>query len=93
MGHFQSRCSRASGNSCSTGSPRKRDEAAPVPNYRALVFDATRGNISATGLRSAEFCARLLEQEKVAAVPGITFGADDYLRIIWSWHAEPDQLG
>ena len=29
-------------------------------------------------------CARLLEQEKVAAVPGIAFGADDYLRISYA---------
>jgi aspartate aminotransferase len=41
-------------------------------------------NISATGLRSSEFCAQLLEQEKVAAVPGIAFGADDYLRISYA---------
>jgi len=41
-------------------------------------------NISAAGLRSAEFCARLLEQEKVAAVPGIAFGADDYIRISYA---------
>jgi aspartate aminotransferase len=41
-------------------------------------------NISATGLKSADFCARLLEQEKVAAVPGIAFGADDYIRISYA---------
>jgi aspartate aminotransferase len=41
-------------------------------------------NIAATGLKSSEFCARLLEQEKVAAVPGIAFGADDYLRISYA---------
>jgi aspartate aminotransferase len=41
-------------------------------------------NISATGLKSTDFCARLLEQEKVAAVPGIAFGADDYLRISYA---------
>ncbi len=41
-------------------------------------------NISATGLKSADFCARLLEKEKVAAVPGIAFGADDYLRISYA---------
>jgi aspartate aminotransferase len=41
-------------------------------------------NISATGLKSAEFCARLLEQEKVAAVPGIAFGADDYIRLSYA---------
>ena len=41
-------------------------------------------NISKTGLKSADFCAKLLEQEKVAAVPGIAFGADDYLRISYA---------
>jgi aspartate aminotransferase len=41
-------------------------------------------NISRLGLKSAEFCARLLEQEKVAAVPGIAFGADDYFRISYA---------
>ncbi|MBN2506130.1 MAG: pyridoxal phosphate-dependent aminotransferase [Verrucomicrobia bacterium] len=41
-------------------------------------------NISQTGLKSTEFCARLLEAEKVAAVPGIAFGADDYVRISYA---------
>ncbi len=41
-------------------------------------------NISQLGLSSTDFCARLLEQEKVAAVPGIAFGADDYLRISYA---------
>ena len=41
-------------------------------------------NISRTGLKSSEFCAKLLDSEKVAAVPGIAFGADDYLRISYA---------
>jgi len=41
-------------------------------------------NIGRLGLKSTEFCARLLDQEKVAAVPGIAFGADDYLRISYA---------
>jgi len=41
-------------------------------------------NISGSGLKSTDFCARLLEQEKVAAVPGIAFGADDYIRISYA---------
>jgi aspartate aminotransferase len=41
-------------------------------------------NISRLGLKSTDFCARLLEQEKVAAVPGIAFGADDYIRISYA---------
>lgn len=41
-------------------------------------------NISKAGLGSIEFCAQLLEKEKVAAVPGIAFGADDYIRISYA---------
>ena len=41
-------------------------------------------NIAKTGLKSTDFCARLLEAEKVAAVPGIAFGADDYIRISYA---------
>jgi len=41
-------------------------------------------NIAGTGLKSTEFCARLLDEEKVAAVPGIAFGADDYIRISYA---------
>jgi aspartate aminotransferase len=41
-------------------------------------------NISGTGLKSADFCAKLLEAEKVAAVPGIAFGADDYIRLSYA---------
>jgi len=41
-------------------------------------------NISKLGLKSTEFCAQLLEQEKVAAVPGIAFGADDYIRLSYA---------
>ena len=41
-------------------------------------------NISGTRLKSTEFCARLLEQEKVAAVPGVAFGADDYIRLSYA---------
>ncbi|MCO5051618.1 MAG: pyridoxal phosphate-dependent aminotransferase [Verrucomicrobiae bacterium] len=41
-------------------------------------------NISGTGLKSTEFCAQLLEREKVAAVPGIAFGADDYIRLSYA---------
>jgi len=41
-------------------------------------------NISKLGLKSTDFCAKLLEAEKVAAVPGIAFGADDYIRISYA---------
>src|SRR5437879_108784 len=41
-------------------------------------------NITKTGLKSSEFCARLLEAEKVAAVPGVAFGADDFIRLSYA---------
>jgi aspartate aminotransferase len=41
-------------------------------------------NIAKTGLSSSAFCARLLETEKVAAVPGIAFGADDCIRLSYA---------
>lgn len=41
-------------------------------------------NIAKTGLDSSTFCARLLETEKVAAVPGVAFGADDCIRLSYA---------
>jgi aspartate aminotransferase len=41
-------------------------------------------NIASFGLSSQEFCARLLETEKVAAVPGSAFGAEGYLRLSYA---------
>ena len=50
-------------------------------------------NIEGTDLRSAEFCERLLEQSKVAAVPGIAFGADNNFRISYATSMENIQNG
>lgn len=41
-------------------------------------------NISALRLGSTEFSARLLEKEKVAVVPGVAFGADEYIRLSYA---------
>jgi aspartate aminotransferase len=41
-------------------------------------------NISSFGLTDVEFCNRLLDQEKVAAVPGSAFGAEGYLRLSYA---------
>ncbi|HYC70422.1 MAG TPA: pyridoxal phosphate-dependent aminotransferase [Opitutaceae bacterium] len=46
-------------------------------------------NISSFGLKDTDFCARLLEKEKVAAVPGSAFGAEGYLRLSY---ATSDQI-
>jgi aspartate aminotransferase len=41
-------------------------------------------NISQTNLTSLDFCKALLETQKVAAVPGIAFGADDHIRLSYA---------
>ena len=41
-------------------------------------------NISSFGLKDTDFCAKLLEQEKVAAVPGSSFGTEGYLRLSYA---------
>ena len=50
-------------------------------------------NMAETGLKSAEFCERLLNQAKVAAVPGIAFGADNNFRISYATSMENIQTG
>lgn len=41
-------------------------------------------NISSFGLTSDDFAARLLEENRVAVVPGSGFGADDYIRLSYA---------
>ncbi len=41
-------------------------------------------NISSFGLGSADFCEKLLDQQKVACVPGIAFGSDAHMRLSYA---------
>ncbi|MEY4687401.1 MAG: hypothetical protein RIR76_1424 [Verrucomicrobiota bacterium] len=41
-------------------------------------------NISSFGLKDLDFCNRLLDEQKVAAVPGSAFGAEGYLRLSYA---------
>ena len=50
-------------------------------------------NVSATGLDSLTFCQRLLEQEHVAIVPGIAFGADGNVRLSYATGTETIEKG
>ena len=50
-------------------------------------------NISSFGVKDLEFCNRLLDQEKVAAVPGSAFGAEGYLRLSYATSDETIQKG
>ncbi|MFQ5680709.1 MAG: pyridoxal phosphate-dependent aminotransferase [Candidatus Omnitrophota bacterium] len=50
-------------------------------------------NISKTGLRSQEFCRKLLEEKYVAAIPGAAFGCDDYIRISFATGSQDIEKG
>ncbi|NCR27414.1 MAG: pyridoxal phosphate-dependent aminotransferase [Microcystis aeruginosa LE13-04] len=52
----------------------------PTPNGAFYVFI----DISQIGLKSGDFCQKLLESQKVAAIPGIAFGADDCIRLSYA---------
>ena len=41
-------------------------------------------NIANTQLKSLDFCQQLLEQQQVATIPGLPFGADDHIRISYA---------
>jgi aspartate aminotransferase len=58
-----------------------------IPGVKCLLAEGAFylfPNISSFGLSSVEFCSRLLEAEKVAAVPGSAFGAEGYLRLSYA---------
>jgi len=50
-------------------------------------------NISSFGLKDTDFCARLLEAEKVGVIPGSAFGAEGYLRLSYATSDEVIQKG
>jgi aspartate aminotransferase len=41
-------------------------------------------NIANTQLKSLDFCQQLLEQQQVATIPGLPFGADDHIRLSYA---------
>jgi aspartate aminotransferase len=58
-----------------------------IPGVKCLLAEGAFylfPNISSFGLKDQDFCARLLDQEKVAAVPGSAFGAEGYLRLSYA---------
>lgn len=52
----------------------------PPPDGAFYLFP----NISKTGLKSLEFCDKLLEAQQVAVIPGVAFGADDHIRLSYA---------
>jgi len=52
----------------------------PTPEGAFYVFV----DISETGMASLEFCETFLDQEKVAAIPGVAFGEDRCIRLSYA---------
>src|SRR6266850_485804 len=50
-------------------------------------------NISKFGLGSTSFCTKLLDEQKVAVVPGIAFGSDAHVRLSYACSMENIQKG
>ncbi len=50
------------------------------PNGAFYIFI----NISKLGMSSLEFCDGLLNEQQVAVIPGIAFGADDHIRLSYA---------
>jgi aminotransferase len=55
----------------------KRGMDVELPEGAFYMFPS----IKKYGMKSWEFCQRLVEEEKVALIPGICFDADDFIRI------------
>ncbi len=52
----------------------------PKPDGAFYLFP----NISQTGLTSVEFCEKLLQQARVAVIPGLAFGMDTNIRLSYA---------
>jgi aspartate aminotransferase len=50
-------------------------------------------NISSFGLGSANFASKLLDDQKVAVVPGVAFGSDAHVRLSYACSMENIQKG
>jgi aminotransferase len=61
----------------------------PEPKGAFYVFP----DISKYGIGSAEFCTRMIQEGKVAAVPGECFGADGHIRISYCYSMEELKKG
>ncbi|MDD5465105.1 MAG: pyridoxal phosphate-dependent aminotransferase [Candidatus Omnitrophica bacterium] len=79
---------------------KRRDYlAARLKGIKNLNFSLPQGafymfcDISKTGLDSLTFSRRLLEEEYVSLIPGISFGMDDHIRISFATSVEELQKG
>ncbi len=50
-------------------------------------------SIKSTGLKSLDFCGQILDNEKVACIPGVAFGMDDNIRLSFAVSMETINKG
>ncbi len=78
---------------------RRRDEMCSRLKKMGLPFPAPQGafycfpSISEFGLSSEEFCTRMIQEAKLAAVPGICFGVEGYIRLSYCYSQAEIQEG
>ena len=66
----------------------------PKPTGAFYCFPNVRETFQKVGVSgSSEFAARLLEEARVAVVPGIAFGMDDHVRLSFATSTEQINLG
>ena len=68
---------------------RKMGLPFPEPEGAFYVFV----NIAKFGMDSATFCTRMIQEGKLAAVPGACFGADAYIRLSYCYSDEELKTG
>ncbi len=84
---------------CQEFSKRRDYLVARLKGIKNLSFSLPQGafymfcDISKTGLDSLVFSKRLLEEEYVSLIPGISFGMDDHVRISFATSIEELQKG
>ena len=61
----------------------------PAPEGAFYVFP----KISRFGMGSEEFCTRMIQEGKVAAVPGACFGSDEHIRLSYCYSMEELEKG
>lgn len=61
----------------------------PEPQGAFYMFP----NISKLGIKSMDFCTKLLETEQVATIPGVAFGADENIRLSYATDMETIKKG
>ncbi|MBD3884151.1 pyridoxal phosphate-dependent aminotransferase [Phormidium tenue FACHB-886] len=61
----------------------------PTPNGAFYVF----ADISRLGMKSLDFCEALLEEQQVATVPGLAFGAEGCIRLSYATNIDNIERG